>query len=76
MTLDEAIEHNKAIKESGEYLGDPDDSKAVQLGIEALIRERNNRINPGAYRDLLLPGETVDYHHQGLPLKGIVVKTE
>jgi len=31
---------------------------AIRLGIEAMKRISNDRINPGAYRDLPLPGET------------------
>lgn len=37
---------------------DHDFFEAFKLGIQALIRERNNRINPGAYAGILLPGET------------------
>lgn len=33
MTIDKALETLKAIKESGEYEGEPDDSSAVALGI-------------------------------------------
>ena len=39
---------------------EPDLIKADLLGIQALIREQNNRINPGAYTGHLLPGETKD----------------
>ncbi|GAI19634.1 unnamed protein product [marine sediment metagenome] len=38
----------------------PEYIHALKLGIEALKRESNNRINPGAYADLPLPGETED----------------
>lgn len=32
--------------------------EAAKLGIEALVRFRNERINPGAYKGLPLPSET------------------
>jgi len=58
MTIDKAIEiGEKTLKANYKYL-DPDFRKFIKLGIKALIRERNNRINPGAYRDIPLPGET------------------
>lgn len=58
MTLDKAIEHLNAIKESGEYLGEPDDSRAVQLGIEALRELILQRKYPHSAPKWKLPGET------------------
>lgn len=58
MTLDKATEHLNAIKESGEYLGEPDDSRAVQLGIEAIKRIELGRGIGLSRFDALLPGET------------------
>lgn len=58
MTIDEAIEGLSNLIMSFNVASYPDKVKAIQLGIEALIRERNNRINPGAYMDALLTGET------------------
>jgi len=60
MNIDKAIEI-KAL-EGEEFLNaDPDEiDEADRLSVEALIRERNNRINPGAYRGVPLPGETED----------------
>lgn len=58
MNLEKAIEiltilENRSINNSTMFKKD-----ALKLGIEALIRERNNRINPGAYIGLPLPSET------------------
>ena len=39
MKRGKAIELLKAIIETGEYEGDPDDSDAIKLGIEALRKE-------------------------------------
>ena len=60
MNLDKAIEVLSGTAYSGMTAGNPNFKQAVMLGIQALIRERNNRINPGAYLDTLLPGETKD----------------
>jgi len=58
MTLEEAIEILKAIQDTGEYTGDPDDSVAVQLGIEALKTIKAERTIYGFRRQVRLPGET------------------
>ena len=57
MTLDEAIKIK--LRTGEEFLHtDPDEiDEADRLSIEALIRVRNERINPGAYSHLPLPGE-------------------
>lgn len=60
MNLDEAIEILDEEPITCEPGRKPELEQALKLGIEALIRERNNRINPGAYAGILLPGETED----------------
>ena len=52
MTIDEAIETLQVIIETGEYEGEPHDTPALQLGIEALRWLRCHRIVE------ILPGET------------------
>jgi len=60
MKIDEAMRILDDIVECGEYEGDPDDSAAVKLGIEALkaIRRDRNLGMPWAINQLL--GETKD----------------
>lgn len=60
MKIEKAIEHLNAIKDSGEYLGDPDDSAAIKLGIEALewLNQWTGVNSP--LSNVKLPGETKD----------------
>lgn len=58
MDIDKAIEILTLYSKGSDEIEPLDFDHAVLLGTEALIRERNNRINPGAYIGLLLPGET------------------
>jgi len=58
MKIEKAIEFLDAILESGEYLGEPDDSKALKLGIEALKGIKKVRRTLEPYVTALLPGET------------------
>ena len=58
MTIDEAIEYLETEEDIFIKKGFEHRAMAQRLGIEALKRVRNERINPGAYRDLPLPGET------------------
>jgi hypothetical protein len=58
MTLDEAINILESIKQTGEYEGDPYDSKAVELGIEALKLIRQHPTIRFFLEGKLLPGET------------------
>lgn len=60
MKIDKAIELLEAIIKSGEYLGDPDDSRAVKLGLEALRRVKDCRQVACDFAPKLLPGETED----------------
>lgn len=60
MKIAKAIEHLNAIKDSGEYLGDPDDSRALKLGIEALKRLQIHRTEHIDIGFNPLPGETED----------------
>ena len=60
MTLTKAIEIETIHNDHNPNFTDAEREEAHQLGIEALIREENNRINPGAYYDVLLPSETKD----------------
>ena len=43
MKIDKAIELLQAIVLTGEYEGDPDDSDAIKLGIEALLAIQRHR---------------------------------
>ena len=52
MTIDETIETLQVIIETGEYEGEPHDTPALQLGIEALRWLQCHRIVE------ILPGET------------------
>ena len=58
MTIDEAIKILEVERGLAEQQPETGIFDAIKLGIEALIRERNNRINPGAYVGHLLLGET------------------
>ncbi len=58
MKIDKAIELLEAIIKSGEYLGDPDDSRAVKLGIEALKEIKAARTYSVGLIPEKLPGET------------------
>jgi len=59
-----AIEILNAIVTAGEYQGDPDDSAAVKLGIEAFRRIEAGRIRGYDYLGHLLPGETEEEERQ------------
>ena len=66
MKIDEAIEHNKEVKKmmlkAGRY--HPEKAESIQLGIEALEKEKNMRmchkvLHPADHCELpLLPSET------------------
>jgi len=58
MKLGKAIEILKDIKNTRVYLGEPDDSEAVQLGIEALKEVTRARYGDPALDGELLPSET------------------
>lgn len=58
MTIDKAIEILEDILECGEYEGDPYDSVAVKLGIEALKEVKKVRYGDPALDGELLLGET------------------
>jgi len=60
MTIDEAIKINQQVWFCMHQDHRNEEEDALKLGIEALIRERNNRINPGDYWDIPLPSETKD----------------
>ena len=58
MDMDEAIERNKNIQMEFLPLPRHRDWEAVQLGIEALKRVKDNPIVPTFHLRALLPGET------------------
>lgn len=58
MTIDEAITILQIIIETGDYLGEPDDRPALELGIEALKRIRTLRRKPDISVAAPLPSET------------------
>lgn len=58
MTIDEAIETLQAIIETGDYLGEPGDRPALELGIEALKAWQNMRDGYWKPYNYKLPGET------------------
>lgn len=58
MNLPKAIELCEDIEHTGEYEGDPDDSDALKLLIEAGKRLQLFRSKYGIYAFALLPGET------------------
>ena len=60
MTIDEAIQILDDLIKSGEYEGDPYDSVAVKLGIEALKQIKKERFIAHPYCLNPLPGETED----------------
>lgn len=61
MKLEKAIEIGHIIVQTGEYEGDPDDSDAVKLLIEAGKRELNNRSGSKYVIVAPLKGETDAY---------------
>jgi hypothetical protein len=58
VTIDEAIEKNTHLLKAYPEFFDDDETKAIQLGIEALQRERERRFNPRIQPRVLLPSET------------------
>lgn len=58
MTIDEAMRILDDIVECGEYEGDPYDSAAVKLGIEALKQVKYLREIYILHQNEFLPGET------------------
>ena len=56
MTLEKAIEVLNAVARTGSY--QPNQTNAVELGIEALKRIYNNRVTLPGFNFIPLPGET------------------
>ena len=77
MTIEEAIEHNKESKRYLYIRKYPEDAvKAIQLGIEALERERDCRSNMPREEWLLLPSEGGREMTQGLYGKYNITKAD
>jgi len=60
MNLQKAFEIIQAIIDTGEYEGEPDDSDALKLGLQALERCIRLRSDKHCSPTKLLPGETED----------------
>lgn len=76
MTLDKAIEIQTIHNDHNPDFTDAEREEAHQLSIQAMKHTLFLRKYPKANTHLLLPGETKEFKHPGLPLKGIVIETK